>query len=148
MATDNIIGQSVQKYMERTMVLNDYNEIYNLNNYFNSSLSFEDKKLTDMNNTLQSKMMQMKHEQFEYDYKTARTTMKNNILYMSMIFISISFIVLAFFNQNKLSQKLTIFILIVVFFVYLFVILTIYYQNIDRRKQDWNQFYFSNIPKK
>lgn len=148
MATDNIIGQSVQKYMERTMVLNDYNEIYNLNNYFNSSLSFEDKKLTEMNNTLQSKMMQMKQEQFEYDYKSARTTMQNNILYVTIVFISVSFIVMAFFNQNKLSQNITIIILLVVFFFYLFIVLAIYYHNKDRRKQDWNQFYFSNTPKK
>lgn len=132
-------------YLDLTHQLNDYNEINNLNEYLLSMNNIEFDQLTTYNDVIRSKLLKLKQQYMltdtsNYDYK-----MKTNITLYTIIVTAILLSAVAQFSLKKISGKMLTFICLFVGIIYCIVTLYIIYKNINRRKYDWNTYYFDPI---
>ncbi len=138
---DDYLKSSKIKYLDSTNKLNNYNEIYNLNNHLLSTHNQELDSLVTANNQIKTKLMKMKQDYLLQEYAIHEYNMYSNILSFSILIacVAIFFVARATVeNQRKLIYicgGLAVFYLIVVFIVLA--------SNINRRKYAWNQWYWN-----
>lgn len=132
------------KYLDITNKLNDYNEIYNLNQHLIDSNDLEIIKLKKYNDTIVTKLMKMKQDYMLTDYSINEYELYSKILSFTIICVCI----LLFFIA-KLNDKATLIkIAGIVGIVYLIILMFILSSNQNRRKYAWSQWYWKPAEKK
>lgn len=136
------------KYLDLSHQLNNYNEIYNVNFYLNNLNSVEKEKLERTNNNIKAKVLRMKQEYMTLDYSSNENKTRANIIYWTIIVASVLFIMGGMYVDNKLAQSMLITIMIIAIIVYFCTVLFILYNQTNRRKYAWDQYYWGQMKNK
>lgn len=146
--TFNISDTGLKEYktnfMEKTNILNDYNEIGNINDHLLATNTTEASRLQTISNQLRSKLMKAKQVYLLTDYSVNEYTMYNNLLILTIFFACIFVMITA----TVTSRTLVIWISIVLCLVYLIIVMVVLSSNVKRRKYAWNQWYWNSAEKK
>lgn len=141
------LNQNKDKYLDLTHQLNNYNEIYNVNFYLDNLGSLERDKLDRTNNNIKSKVLRMKQEYMVLDYSEYENKLRSNIMYWSIVISAILFCLCAMYSQEKLSKNMLILISLVLIILYFLIVLFMIFQQSQRRKYAFNQYYWANMKK-
>lgn len=142
---DTYLQNNVYKYLDTTHKYNDYNEIYNLNQYLLDVNSIEEGKLSEFNEHVSSKLMKLKQEYMLTDYSIQETNMYVNILVFTIIVICLMLALLSIWKKENMNSLMIVYAVIGV--LYLLVVLLILKANANRRKYAWSQWYWNPMKK-
>jgi hypothetical protein len=145
---ENSLNNERISYLDLTHQLNNYNEIYNLNFYLKNMNTLELDKMTKVNQNIRAKVLRMKQEYMLMDYGIHEHKMRANILYTTLVVVSVIFIIVAFYVKGSMDKNTVIMISVVLGVLYLIIMLFILSANSKRRKYAWDQYYWSEMKKK
>lgn len=135
-------------YLEMTHKLNDYNEIYNVNNYLKYANELELSRLSDVNDTLRTRILRLKQEYLLYDHDIAEYKFRINILYFTAIIVCFVLFITAFFHQGRITPKLAMYLSLGLLIFYLIILLFVVKTNSNRRKYSYDQWYWKPVQRK
>lgn len=141
------LNNNKDRYLDLTHQLNNYNEIYNVNFYLDNLNSVEYDKLDRANNNIKAKVLRMKQEYMTLDYSENENKTRSNIMYFSILVTSVLFIIAVMFTKNMISMNKLITISLSIIIVYFGILLFILYNQANRRKYAWNQYYWPEVKK-
>lgn len=136
------------KYLDQTNQLNNYNEIYNMNQYVSNINKSELDKITSFNESLKTKVLTLKQNYLLKDFAVYNYAFWTNAMYFSIIMSGIAIAIIAFYNKNSslasppLSKTMTIIIIMILSIIYIIGMIIALGVKANRRKYAWNQFYF------
>ncbi len=147
----NLIASSAQsridKYIDLSHRLVDYNEIYNTNKYVQGELATETNRMGNLKNNLKNKIFISKQKSMGYRYEKSKTKFLMN-LFLFSVFV---FIILIALTSAQLAGSLTLttFYIIVatIVVVYILIILLYISSNAYRTHSDWEKYHFSSMNK-
>jgi hypothetical protein len=130
------------KYIDLTNQLNNYNEIYNMNQYVSNINKSELDKIVSFNENLKTKILKLKQEYLLKDFAMYNYIFWSNIMYFTIIITGIVLAIIAITDIPFLSKNVKIIIMSVIGFLYLLVLMILLGVKLMRRKYSWNQFYW------
>lgn len=136
------IENEKQIFKDLTHQLNNYNEIFNLNIYLKNTGFEERERLTKTNETLKSRIMKFKQEFVLSDRMKAYMTLKNNLMYYSIIVVSLLLVIVGAFLKDMISVSMLGTITGVVSVVFILSVILIVLNNADRKNMSWDQYYW------
>jgi hypothetical protein len=139
------LEDQVDKYIDITHRLNDYNEIYNTNTYIYKELNKEQNRLGDFTNRLKNKIYISKQKSQMYEYETNKMKFYRNLFLVSCGLIIVLLMCASANITQKISSKLFYVILFSLTLVYVIAVSAFVYSNSFRSHTDWNKFYWGNI---
>lgn len=140
--------ENVNTYMMNTHYLNDYNEIYNVNNYLSERTLLEKQRLQSMYNRLNSNLLGVKQEYLLKRFDVENYKSKINIILYAFILVCVLLVCVILYTDDVIGHRL-LFTLIgssVIFFT--FVVYIISKANSYREKTNWNMYYWGPIQRK
>jgi hypothetical protein len=144
---NNILEANRIKYLDLTHKLNDYNEIYSVNNYLQEANSVELDRLRSTDNTIKTRVLRLKQEYLQGDHGIKEYKFRTNILYFSAIVISFLLLIGSLFIQGRINQKIAIIISVTLIVVYLLILLFVVKANVERRSYAYDQYYWDQVKK-
>jgi glycerol uptake facilitator-like aquaporin len=149
--TDTIkstMTDNVNTYMMNTHYLNDYNEIYNVNNYLDERTLLEKQRLEGMYDRLNSNLLGVKQEYLLRRFDIENYKSKINIILFAFILTCVLLICVILFTDDAISQKLLLTVIGVSIVFFTVVVYIISKSNSFREKTNWNMYYWGPIEKK
>lgn len=147
-AIQTTLDTNKDQYLDLTHQLNNYNEIYNVNFYLKNLNTLEYDRLDRANQNIKSKIMKMKQEYMLLDYGVHENKMRSKIMVTTLVLLSIIFVLLALFYQNRMSLNMAVMITVALSMVYFGVVIFILISNSKRRRYAWEQYYWNDMKKK
>lgn len=144
---NNTLEANRIKYLDLTHKLNDYNEIYSVNNYLNGANGVELDRLTTTDNTIRTRILRLKQEYLQHDHAIKEYKFRTNILYFSSIVIAFLLVLSALFIEEKIKPKIFIIVSSSIIVIYLLILLFVVKANVTRRSQAYDQYYFDQVKK-
>ncbi len=149
--TDTIqsaMAENVNTYMMNTHYLNDYNEIYNVNNYLDDRTLLEKERLQGMYDRLNSNLLGVKQEYLLKRFDVQHYKSKINIMQFAIILVCVLLICVILFTDDVIGQKLLFTIIGVSVIFFIGVVYLISKANSYREKTNWDMYYWGPIEKK
>lgn len=149
--TDTIkstMTDNVNTYMMNTHYLNDYNEIYNVNNYLDERTLLEKQRLEGMYDRLNSNLLGVKQEYLLRKFDIENYKSKINIILFAFILTCVLLICVILFTDDAIGQRLLFTIIGVSIVIFTFVVYIISKSNSYREKTNWDMYYWGPIQKK
>jgi hypothetical protein len=150
-STDGIkakMTENVNTYMMNTHYLNDYNEIYNVNNYLDERTTLEKERLVNVLDRLNSTLLRFKQEYLLKAFDVQSYSTKINILIFVLIVVCILIILVILFSEGKMGKKLLSLILGSVIVVGILIVWLIAKSNSYRERTNWDMYYWGPVEKK
>lgn len=145
---DNDFTNISDNFTDLTHQLNNYNTIYNLNTYLGQIQKKNIRDLSDVNNKLKSMSLKTKQDYFQYEYSTNYYSLRNSLMYFTILVVCGLSALLAYFSMEKFSLTNTVILLIIILALWAVVVYSILKVNANRRKFAWNQYYWKSVPVK
>lgn len=147
MSLNSISNDIIDNYKTLTHELNNYNEIYNLNNYLAENTSTEYGRLSKMNDVFKSKVLKSKQQYLDADRTVNRLKLTNNLLCFSAVIFGIFFLAVGVHlkDTSKFSMTSVMIVVAVLTVIYITLVLLIVLSNSKRRNQYWDQYYWQQI---
>lgn len=133
----------VTEYLDTTHKLNDYNEIWNLNQHLSDVNKLEEGKLNDFNNMILTKLMKMKQQYMLTDYAINETAMYTRAMMFTIVVVA--FLLVFVSRATPETKKQLIMISAGVSIFYLVVLMFILKSSANRRKYAWSQWYWEPV---
>ena len=148
-APDTSLDSSKIKYLDLTHKLNEYNEIYNVNDYLKKTAGSEIVRLQSSLDNLRKFILQQQQRYLLEDYSLNDTYFRTNIIRWTGIVSSILLLIAATVASGKsgavgITSNKTMFMMagfIVV--IYMIIVLAMARSQTERRKTAYQQFYWS-----
>lgn len=137
------IDNEKMKFKNLTHELNNYNEIFNLNTYMVNSSSRDKAKLEKTNEVLKGKILKLKQEFVLQEWKMSYLGLKNNLMYFSIIVVSLILVIAGLFLKKTLTLPLTAISTSVISVIFILAVVLVVKYNSDRRNLLWDQYYFA-----
>jgi hypothetical protein len=147
-ATNTSIGQYKDMYMTNTHFLNDYNEVYNTNDYLDKTTNMEGQRLEGVYDRLRSTVLRLKQEMLLKKFNVEDFKMKNNIMAAAIALVSFMLIMLISYSKDKVGPNLLTMITLSLSSVFILIVYVIVKNNSYRVETNWNQYYWGPIEKK
>lgn len=143
----NLNSETITNYKSLTSTLNNYNEIYNLNNYLAQNTTTELDRLLKIDDVFKSKVLKSKQEYLDADRTVNRLDLTNNLLCFSAVIFGIFFLVVGVHlkDTSKFSMRSVFIVVAVLTIIYIILVLLIVLSNSKRRNQYWDQYYWKEI---
>ena len=141
--TDSLLETNKVKYLDLTHKLNDYNEIYNVNTYVKDTNALQLERFNATNNNLRTRLLRMKQEYMLKEHDISEYRFRTNIIYFTFIIISFVLIIATMFMLDKMSGTIAMVVSISVLLVYLIILMFVMKAQANRKKNSYNQYYFS-----
>lgn len=132
-------------FIELTHHLNNYNEIYNTNAYLKEMNDTERDRLDATSKNLRSKVLRAKQEYLLNEHAINEYKLRSNIMYGTVILISIYMIMFGLFYLDKIKNMILISVVGVSSIIYLIFVIFILMANAKRRNYAWNQYYWLDM---
>lgn len=148
--TDTIkstMTDNVNTYMMNTHYLNDYNEIYNVNNYLDERTLLEKQRLERMYERLNSNLLGVKQQYLLKKFDIENYKSKINIILFAFILTCVLLICVILFTDDAIGHKLLFTIIGVSIVFFTFVVYIISKSNSYREKTNWDMYYWGPIAK-
>jgi hypothetical protein len=136
----NSLDDKVNKYVDISHRLDDYNEIYNTNKYLNKELKTSEKKMKELSDTLKNKIFISKQKSMMYEYE--RNKLKfYRALFLASCFLVITLLVLVGVHlTGQLAEKTLYIVTGGALALYLLGVYIIIYSNSFRSHTDWDKY--------
>jgi len=145
---DDSLETNKIKFLDLTHKLNDYNEIYSVNNYLQGAYGQELDRLNTTNNDLKTQLLRMKQEYMTNDSGIYVYKFRISILYVTIFIVCIVLMITTLFAQNKLSSRMLLIIVLAIIVIYFIIVLVMIKMNNERRYYAYNQYYWNTITNK
>lgn len=131
------------KYLSNTNKLNSYNEIYGMNKYANDLNIKKNEDLRIYRDQLKNQLYLLKQQYFITEYKNHNISFWINIVYFTLVTISIAIIFIAIFNHHYKNKANILYVgLFVLSLIYLIIFMMALGKKLTRRRYAWNQYYW------
>jgi hypothetical protein len=138
------LNAQVNKYIDVSHRLNDYNEIYNTNKYIQRELSSEEIKMNKLNSKLRNQIFSSKQKSQMYEYERNKLQFYKNLLLITS-FVAIDLLVITGFHMaGAVTSNFFYMLLGTLGVIYMVVVGTMLYANSFRSHTDWNKFYWAS----
>jgi uncharacterized membrane protein len=136
-------------YLDLTDKINNFNEISNVNDYLHSMNNVELDKLNTFNSVIRSKLLKLKQEYMLNEFGIHEYTMRNNIILVSIIIAGFALVAVARYatDSTQFTSRYLMITCLILGIIYLIITLIIILRNRNRRKYDWNMYYFDPVKK-
>lgn len=141
------ITTSVNTYMMNTHNMNDYNEIYNVNNYLDEKTTLEKQRLQHIYDRLNSHLLGIKQEYLLRRFDINHYKSKINILLSALFLVCILLILVILFTDDKIGHKLLLVVIVVTVVFFSFIVYLISSSNTYREKTNWDMYYWGPVKK-
>lgn len=141
------INAKQAQYIDLTHELNNYNEIYNLNDYLQKMHNVELDKLSNADQRMKTVSLKTRQQYFLTEYGVKEYSMRNNLMYFTLLVVCVIIILSSFFAVGKLSQKMTGAAVLLILAIWAFIVIIVVKSNANRRKFAYDQFYWKNVTK-
>jgi RsiW-degrading membrane proteinase PrsW (M82 family) len=133
----------VTQYLDKTHKLNDYNEIWNLNQHLIDVNTVEERKLNEFNDMIVTKLMKMKQQYMLTDYAINETAMYTKVMMFTIIIAAFLLVIVSKTQPEGKKQLISICVGAAVF--YLIVLMFILKSSANRRSYSWSQWYWDPV---
>ena len=143
----DVSADIITNYKSLTHELNNYNEIYNLNNYLAQNTTTEFDRLSKMNEVFKSKVLKSKQQYLDADRNVNRLELTNYLLCFSAVIFGFFFVAVGIHLKSpaKFSKKSVWIVVLILTVLYIALVLLIVLSNSKRRNQYWDQYYWQQI---
>lgn len=141
------LDPSTRNYVDMTNQLSNYNEMYNVNVYLQRMHRVELDKLNVMNDRVKTAAAKGKQEYLLAEYGIHEYTVRNNIMYLTLIVVGVIIALCSMFAAGQMSQKFTIIVICVISLIYAIIVVITFKVMSNRRKYAWDQYYWNPIKK-
>lgn len=139
------LKQQMDRYIDISHRLNDYNEIYNTNKYIESNLDSEKSKMSHLNRQLKTKIFGAKQTAQMYEYERDKLSFYKRLFFVTA-FVVIDFLVITGFHMGgAISGKLFYTLMGGLATLYVVIVSILLYANSFRTHTDWNKFYWASM---
>lgn len=141
----NQLKDKVDKYVELTHRLHDYNEVYNTNMYIENELMRNDRNIEKTKTKLKNTIYVSKQKAQTYEYE------KNRWQYYRMIFLITAFVVIdlitlvAVHMSGGITAMYLYTLMGIITFLYVVVIIVVIYSNSFRSRYDWDKYMWHGL---
>lgn len=144
---DNM-ANNVNTYMMNTHYLNDYNEIYNVNNYLGERTEMEKEKLQSMYERLNSNLLRIKQEYLLKRFDVQNYKYKINMITFALILVCVLLILTILYTDDKISLKLLNGVVGTTTVLFALIVFINSKANSYREKTNWDMFYWGTVERK
>jgi len=144
---DNM-ASNVNTYMMNTHYLNDYNEIYNVNNYLGERTEMEKEKLQSMYERLNSNLLRMKQEYLLKRFDVQNYKYKINMITFALILVCVLFILTIMYTDDKISLRMLYTIVGSSTVLFALIVFINAKANSYREKTNWDMYYWGKVERK
>lgn len=144
---DNM-ANNVNTYMMNTHYLNDYNEIYNVNNYLGERTEMEKEKLQSMYERLNSNLLRIKQEYLLKRFDVQNYKYKINMITFALILVCVLLILAILYTDDKISLKLLNGVVGTTTVLFALIVFINSKANSYREKTNWDMFYWGTVERK
>jgi ABC-type multidrug transport system fused ATPase/permease subunit len=141
----NTLSNQVDKYIEISHRLNDYNEIYNTNKYIQKELGSDNQRIGDVNNKLKNRIFISKQKSQLYRYDIRKYRFMTSILLSSMFLLLILLSMSASNLAGTLSGGKFYTIVGITALIYTCVLVALVINNSYRSPLDWDKSYWLSV---
>jgi hypothetical protein len=139
------LKQQVDKYVEMTHRLHDYNEVYNTNMYIANELMRNDKNIEKTKKKLKNTIYASKQKAQTYEYETHRWKYYRT-LFLITAFVVIDLITLVGVHiAGGISAAYFYTMMGIIAFLYTIAIIIVIYSNSFRSRYDWDKYMWHGI---
>lgn len=150
-STDSIkdkMTENVNTYMMNTHYLNDYNEIYNVNQYLDDKNQVEKERLQQMFERLNSTLLRIKYDYMLRRYDIQNYNYKINMISYAVILVCILLILTIMFKDGRIGPRLLFSVVTASIVVFSLIVFLISKSNSYREKTNWDMFYWGPVERK
>jgi Flp pilus assembly protein TadB len=140
--------ENVNTYMMNTHYLNDYNEIYNTNNYLDERTLLEKQRLQNMYDRLNSNLLGVKQEYLLKKFDIENYKSKINILLSAFILVCVLLVCVILYIDDVIGHRVLFTIIGVSAVLFTFVVYLISKGNTYREKTNWDMYYWGPLERK
>lgn len=143
----NSLQSQVDKYVDLSYRLNDYNEIYGTNKYLQKELKSSEDKLGKLSAKLKNKIFISKQKSQMYEYQ------RNKILFYKNLFLFSCFVIVELMAlvgshlAGQISAKLLYIVTGISVTIYLIIVFMWIYTNSFRSHTDWDKYMWTTVGK-
>jgi hypothetical protein len=136
------------KYQTMLQNIQSANDMTNINSYMGNMYDAESKRITSLKNTSVNNVFKMRQTYMTTKYAVAYNQFISKVLMFTLTILVMCAILgcLAVWPATKPTIAITIAICgaITIVVIYLIILALFYHRMLERRKDDWNKFYFNN----
>lgn len=140
--------ENVNTYMMNTHYLNDYNEIYNVNNYLDERTQLEKDRLQAMYERLNSNTLRIKQEYLLKRFDVQNYKYKINMISYAIILVCVLLILAVMYTDGKVSKNVLFGVVGVSTVLFTLIVFLISKSNSYREKTNWDMYYWGPVEKK
>ena len=139
------LGSQVDKYIDLSHRLNDYNEIHNTNAYIKNELEKAGGDLKKLTEKLKNKIYISKQKSLLYNYEKNKLAFYK-ALFLISCFVLVDLMTIVTAHMNGLITIKTLYYIIgITAVIYVIAVYLIAYSNSRRTHTDWNKFVWSSV---
>lgn len=140
--------ENVNTFMMNTHYLNDYNEIYNVNNYLDERTQLEKDRLQAMYERLNSNTLRIKQEYLLKRFDVQNYKYKISMISYAIILVCVLLILTVMYTDGKVSKNILFGVVGVSTLLFALIVFLISKSNSYREKTNWDMFYWGPVEKK
>lgn len=141
---DKLQGR-VDKYVELSHRLNDYNEIYNTNKYISDELERTNQRVDATKNKLKNTIYVSKQKTQTYEYEKFKWAYYRTLLLVTAFVVIDLLTVVGIHLQGGVSETYLYVIMGITALAYVVIMSVFIYSNSFRSKSDWNKYMWQGI---
>ncbi len=141
--TTTISDFTKNDFLYKTQQLQNYNEIYGLNQYLEKNTNMVYDETASLNNSIKTKILNMKYDVLFQDNNYKRYQWRQEFIVMLMFFISVSFFIFTFFLSGRISKNIMIVALSLLWIIALIIIFFKIAAARVRNMNSYDQVYWS-----
>lgn len=142
------MAENVNTYMMNTHYLNDYNEIYNVNNYLDERTQLERERLQSMYERLNSNTLRIKQEYLLKRFDVQNYKYKISMISYALVLVCVLLILTIMYTDGKISKNILFGVIGTSTVLFALIVFLISRSNSYREKTNWDMYYWGPVEKK
>ena len=138
-----IINDKFMQYQDGTLSMVMQNDMNNVNSYLSESVSNENARSQRLLESTNNALYKAKQAYMMKKYDIAYTQFVSGLLQFTLFTVIICSFILALIFSNVFNDLWGYSIIIMIISLYLIILVLFIRQNMMRRKDDWNKFYYT-----
>lgn len=134
------LKSQVDQYVDVSYRLNDYNEIFNTNQYLEKELRSSERKLENLSSKLKNKIFISKQKSQAYEYKRNKIEFYKSLFLLSCFVIVFLITCAGYHLTGGMTPKAFYITTGITIFIYLIIVYLMVYRNSYRSHTDWHKY--------
>lgn len=139
------IASSIQynrnKYLDLTNQLNNYNEIYNMNQFVDNLNKKRYEHNENFDKTLKTQLYEQKQNYFITEYNIKHMQFWTNVMYFTIVMSCLGLLSVVVFKET-IYFVIAIILLTIIYLIVMIIVTT---KKVARRRYSWDQYYWQKV---